>query len=110
VSEPEKSIPIEVNLRIPAVKQARMANGYPINSADVRFLCDLTFSALPKPGVVLQLETKNGPSLDCEVLRVDWSDAVDRFVVYCKYAKRSIPPDEYNALFDDPNWKMRPLL
>ena len=110
-SERDRLIPIEVNLRIPIVKQPRMdPNGYPINSADVRFLRNIEVAELPKPGVVLQLATKEGPSLDCEVYKVDWTDAIERFVVYCRYAKRSIPPDEYNALFNDPDWTMRPLL
>jgi hypothetical protein len=109
-NEREKTVRIEVNLRIPAVKQPRMANGYPINSADVRFIRSLDVPALPKPGVMLQLETKDGPRLECEVYRADWNDAIERFIVYCRYAKRSIPADEYNALFDDPDWEMRPLL
>jgi len=104
------SIQVEVNLRIPAVKEPRKKDGYPINSADVRFLRDIGVPALPKPGGVLQLETRGGPSLECEVHRVDWSEGKDRFIVYCTYAKRSIPADEYNALFDDPDWTMRPLL
>lgn len=104
-------IQIEVNLRIPVVKEPRKnSDGYPINSADVRFLRDLSVAALPKPGGVLHLETRDGPSLECEVHRLDWSEGKDRFIVSCKYAKRSIPVEEYNALLDDPDWTMRPLL
>jgi hypothetical protein len=106
-----RTIQIELNLRIPVVKEPRKnADGYPINSADVRFLRDMDLPELPKPGGILQLHTKDGPSLECEVQRVDWSEGKDRFVVSCKYAKRSIPPLEYNALFDDPGWIMKPLL
>src|SRR5436305_10601240 len=109
-SERDKSIPIEVNLRIPAVKQPKMdPNGYPINSADVRFIRTIDVPALPKPGTVLQLAT-GGTHLECEVLRADWSDPIERFVVYCKYAKRSMPPEEYDALLNDADWTMRPLL
>ena len=106
-----QEIHVEVNLRIPAVKQPRMdASGYPINSANVRFTRDVELPSVPKPGEVLQLETTDGTFLACEVLRADWSDAKDRFIVYCTYANRSIPPQAYNALLDAPDWKMRPLL
>ena len=104
-------IDVEVNLRIPVVKEpAKDANGYPINSADVRFIRNVRVPALPKPGVLLTLETRDGTSLECEVHRVDWSEGKERFIVYCKYSKRSIPPAEYNALISDPDWEMRPLL
>ena len=104
-------IQIEVNLRIPVVKEPRKnADGYPINSADVRFLRGIDVPALPKPGDILPVATRGGPSLDCEVQRLDWSESKERFIVSCKYAKRSIPADEYNALFDDPDWTMKPLL
>jgi hypothetical protein len=104
-------IDVEINLRIPAVKEpAKDPNGYPINSADVRFIRDISVEAIPKPGVMLTLATKDGLSLECEVHRADWSEGKQRFVVYCKYSKRSIPPSEYHALLSDPDWAMRPLL
>ena len=104
-------IHIEVNLRIPRVKVPRKdANGYSINSAEVRFIRVVDVPALPQPGGVLHLETTAGMSLECDVHRADWNEGKDCFVVYCKYSKRSIPPEEYNALLDDPDWKMRPLL
>ena len=89
---------------------AKNADGYPINSADVRFIREVTVPALPTPGMQLSLDTSGGLSLQCEVLRADWSESKDRFIVYCQYAKRSIPDDEYHALLHDPNWLMRPLL
>ena len=83
------AIPVEINLRIPVVKEPRKnGQGYPINSADVRFLRDVDVAALPKPGGVLHLDTRDGPSLECEVQRVDWSEGKDRFIVSCKYARR----------------------
>ena len=104
-------IDVEINLRIPAVKEpAKDAGGYAISSADVRFIRDISVPALPTAGMVLHLETKDGPRLECEVHRADWSEPRERFIVYCRYAKRSIPDDEYKALLNDPNWLMRPLL
>ena len=106
-----RQIDVEINLRIPTVKTpAKDANGYPISSADVRFIRHITVPAVPKPGLMLQLATRTGVSLECEVHRADWNDAKERFIVYCKYAKRSIPPNEYDALLSDPDWKMQPLL
>ena len=105
------SIDVEVNLRIPAVKEpAKDDNGYPINSADVRFIRLVSVPALPKPGALLQLKTRDGTSIECEVNRADWSEGKELFIVYCKYSKRAIPADEYNALISDPDWEMRPLL
>jgi hypothetical protein len=104
-------IDVEVNLRIPTVKDpAKDDNGYPISSADVRFVRFASVPALPKPGARLNLETRDGTSIECEVHRSDWSESKERFIVYCKYAKRSMPADEYQALISDPDWEMRPLL
>jgi hypothetical protein len=102
---------VEVNLRIPAVKEpAKDDNGYPINSADVRFIRLVSVPALPKLGALLQLETRAGTSIESEVNRVDWSEGKALFIVYCKYSKRSIPADKYHALISDPDWEVRPLL
>jgi hypothetical protein len=102
---------IEVNLRIPSVKDpVKDANGYPIRSSDVRFIRVISVPALPKPGALLQFEMKNGASIECEVHRADWSEGKERFIVYCRYSKRSISPDQYHALVSDPDWEMRPLL
>jgi hypothetical protein len=105
------SMDVEMNLRIPAVKDpAKDANGYPINSADVRFIRLVNVAALPQPGALLHLETSDGTAIECEVNRADWSDSKEIFIVHCRYAKRSMPPDEYHALINDPAWEMRPLL
>jgi hypothetical protein len=104
-------IDVEVHLRIPAVKDpAKDDHGYPINSADVRFIRVTSVLALPQPGALLQLETRDGPCIECEVNRADWSEGAERFIVYCRYSKRSMPADEYHALISDPDWEMRPLL
>ena len=105
------SIDVEVNLRIPAVKEpAKDDHGYPINSADVRFIRMVSVPTLPKPDTLLRLETRAGSSIECTVNRADWSESKDLFIVYCTYSKRSILPDEYHALLGDPDWEMRPLL
>ena len=105
------SIDVEVNLRIPAVKEpAKDDRGYPINSADVRFIRVVSVPALPKPDALLQLEMRDGSSIECAVNRADWSESKELFIVYCTYSKKSILPAEYNTLLSDPDWEMRPLL
>ncbi len=102
---------VEVNLRIPRVKTpVKDANGYPIDNGSVRYIRRMTVPELPKPGAVVRLETSAGVILECEVLRTDWDDRHELFVVYGKYSQRSIPPEEYHALVNDPAWEMRPLL
>ena len=105
------SIDVEVNLRIPAVKEpAKDDHGYPINSADVRFIRMVSVPTLPKPDTLLRLETRAGSSIECTVNRADWSESKELFIVYCTYSKKSILRDEYLALLSDPDWEMRPLL
>src|SRR5207247_8828745 len=73
---------IEVNLRIPAVKEpVKDDNGYPINSADVRFIKVITVETLPKPPAVLLLGTRAGKALEAEVNKADWSESKERFIV-----------------------------
>ena len=105
------SVNVEINLRIPRVKEpAKGADGYPINNADVRFIHEATVPSLPQPGSAMRFDIVHGLSLECEVLRTDWSEQQDRFIVSCRYAKRGIPDVEYRALLDDPHWVMRPLV
>lgn len=102
---------VEINLRIPRVKTpVKDPNGYPIDNGAVRYIRQVTLAALPKPGATLILPTSAGLNLECEVVRADWNDAKAMFVVYGGYTKRSIPPEEYHALVEDPAWTMRPLL
>ena len=104
-------IEVEINLRIPRVKAPVLdANGYPIDNGSVRFIKLISVPELPKPGVSLELTTSAGHVFQGEVTKADWHDAKERFVVYCKYANRSIPADQCAALFNDSEWHMKPLL
>jgi hypothetical protein len=66
--------------------------------------------AIPQPGAVLQLSTSAGHEFACNVTRSEWNEARSLFVVSCKYANRSIPAEECEALFHDAEWKMKQLL
>ena len=102
---------VEVNLKIPRVKNPVLdEKGYPIDNGSVRFTKLIQVPALPKPGEKLQLSTSSGKTLVCEVTRSDWIDDREMFVLGCKYANRSMPADECAALFNDTDWRMKPLL
>jgi hypothetical protein len=102
---------VEVSLRIPNMKvRALDEHGYPIDNSAVRFKKLLTVPSLPKPGESLQLTTRAGKPFEARVTRSDWSEDRSLFVVSCQYANRSIQPDEYTALVNDPDWQMKPLI
>ena len=105
------SADVEVNLRIPRAKVPALdERGYPIDNGSVRFTKLINVPALPKPGVLLQLTTSLGNTFECEVTRANWHEEKERFVVYCKYSKRSIPADECAAFYNAADWTMKPLL
>jgi hypothetical protein len=104
------SKPIQIRLRIPQNSKAPLlVDGYPLDTGAVRFRKQLTVEAIPKAGEVLKVTA--GPlTLPITVVRADWSDAEEMFVVACQYGQRSISVDEQNALVDDPEWRMVPLI
>ena len=85
-------------------------HGYPIDHSAVRFRRVTVEPALPKPGDSLPLATASGKMLQSTVVRADWSEDKEMFVVECQYASRSIAPEDYDALVTDPEWRMTPLI
>jgi hypothetical protein len=105
------SIQVEVNLRIPNVKNPiKDSSGYPISSSDVRFIKSIEVSALPKPGESIELSTTHGFQFNAKIVRVNWHEDKASFVIACTFANRSIKPEEYMSLIQDPDWIMKPLL
>jgi len=103
-------IEVEINLRIPAIKAPlKDGTGWPINNADVRFTKRIEAPALPKPGDVVEFSTQPDYKFQARVVRADWHEEKELFVVSCRYAKQSIPRPEYLALMSDPEWTMKPL-
>jgi hypothetical protein len=102
---------IEVRLRVPQNRKAplRDDSGYPLDTANVRFRKVMEVAAIPKAGESIDLVAE-GQTLRATVVRTDWSDADDRFVVACQYAQRSISVEEQNALVADPAWSLVPLI
>jgi hypothetical protein len=105
------SKPIDVRLRIPKNSKAPLLDdaGYPLDLASVRFRKIMTVPAIPKAGEPIALHA-GGAELPATVVRADWSDAEEKFIVACQYARRSITVEEHNALVADPEWSMVPLL
>jgi hypothetical protein len=102
---------VEINLKIPRVKTPVLdEKGYPIDNGSVRFTKLIQVPALPKPGASLQLTTSSGLMLPCEVTRADWHEERALFVLSCKYANRSMPAEACAALFNDAEWRVKPLL
>lgn len=85
-------------------------NGYPIDHASVRFRKVIHVPAIPKPADTLQLTTRSGRTLPANVVRADWSEDRELFVLSCQYANRSISAEEYAALAEDPEWELKPLI
>jgi len=102
---------VEMNLRIPSVKDPlKDASGWPINNGDIRFLKRITVETLPKPGDLVDLTTRPDYKFQATVVRADWHEEKELFVVACKYAKTSIPRPEYLAIMEDSEWTRKPLL
>jgi hypothetical protein len=102
---------VEVSLRIPNPKVRPLdENGYPIDHSGIRFKALVTVPAIPKPGESLPLLMASGRTIESKVVRADWNEDKGLFVVSCQYANRSIPPDEYAELANDPVWEAKPLI
>ena len=103
---------VEVSLRVPNMKVRVLdENGYPIDHSAVRFRKVLTVpGGVPKPNDPMPLETRSGRTIESRVVQSDWHEGRNLFVVSCQYANRSITPDEYGALRDDPDWELKSLI
>jgi hypothetical protein len=105
-------IDVEINLRIPRLT-IRSANAPDkvIDNSIVRFTRLAQVPSIPKAGDPLQLAARvEGNALDCVVTRADWSEEKERFIVSCNYSKKSIAAADYEALVNDAEWTMKPLL
>jgi hypothetical protein len=105
------SIEVEVNMRIPGLTlRAPNEADKVINNSYVRFTKLIHVPAIPKAGDPLTLTTSTGQTFESTVTRSDWSEDRSLFIVSCNYAKRSISADEYGALVNDAEWKMKQLI
>jgi hypothetical protein len=103
---------VEISLRIPSLRLHREGKEdmETVANSDVRFSKQIELGAIPKPGEVLTMSVSSGGTFECDVVRSDWRDDKNMFVIACRYSKRSISPAEYQALMDASDWQVRPLL
>src|SRR5437868_3358567 len=103
-------IEVEVNLKIPSLTIRSATNAETrIDNGSVRFIKRVAVDAIPKPGDRLTLSTRRTPAFECTVTRSDWSEEKNVFIVSCSYARRSITPEEHDALLTDPEWSSKQL-
>ena len=103
---------VEISLRIPSLRVRKEGTDVAetIANGDVRFSTQLDVESVPKPGTILSLPVGSSDPFECEVVRSDWHDDKNRFVVACRYAKRSISHADYQALMNAPGWEVRTLI
>jgi len=102
---------VEVSLRVPNMKvRALDENGYPIDHAQVRFKKLIQVPAIPKPEETIELTTRTGRPFQAKVVRADWHEERELFVVSCQYGNRTISQEEYAAIANDPDWQLKPLI
>jgi hypothetical protein len=103
---------VEISLRIPSLRVRREGKEdlETISNGDIRFSKQVTFEAIPKPGDVLTMVVSSGATFECEVVRTDWHQDKNLFVIASRYSRRSISPADYQALIDSSDWQVRALL
>ena len=101
---------IELNLRIPNMKvRTKDEHGYPIDHSTIRFKKVIEVPTIPAQGAAMPISASD-KTLQATVVRADWSEHLNMFVVSCQYANRSITPEDHAALIGDPEWRMTPLI
>ena len=100
---------VAINLRLPDITVPTSTPPRRIVNREVRFWRVVEVAALPKVGETLALST-GSLVLSARVIQVNWHDDKNTFVVACQFARRSMNPEEYDALCRDPEWTSRPLL
>ena len=102
----------EISLRVPSLRVKREGKDTPetISNSDVRFVKRIEVEKIPKADTVLVMEVASHPSFECVVVRSDWHEDKNLFVIACQYRNRSIALADYQALLDAPDWQLRPLI
>ena len=101
----------EVRLRVPNMKdRVKNADGYPIDHGEMRFRKIIEVPGIPHAADLLELTTRSGCVLHASIVRVDLDEPRQLFVLSCQYSERTITPDVYAALANDPDWHLKHLL
>jgi len=102
---------VEISLRVPNMKvRALDKSGQSIDHASMRFKKMVTLPAMPKQGDTLQLTTSTGRTFSASVVRADWHEERELFVLSCQFGNRGITAEEYSDLVSDPEWALKPLV
>ena len=103
---------VEISLRVPSLRVKREGKETPetISNSDVRFIKRIEVDSIPKVGTVLTMEIASHGTFESVVVRSDWHETKNLFVVACQFRNRSIAPADYQALLDAPDWQLRPLI
>ena len=103
---------VEISLRIPSLRVKNEGTGVAetITNSDVRFSTQMDLPSVPKPGAILEMTAGSAAPFECEVVRSDWRDDKNMFVVAVRYGKRSVSPDTYRAISNSADWSTTSLL
>jgi hypothetical protein len=91
-------------------ESAKDASGYPIDHADLRFRKIIEIPNRPREGDALTLDTASGLTVPATIVRVEIDESRELFVVACRFGRRAITREEYDALASDPAWELKHLL
>jgi hypothetical protein len=103
---------VEVRLKIPSLRARREGTDSPskVANADVRFIKHVALEAIPQAGDLLTMTIGSAAAFQCEVVRSEWHDDRNMFVIACRYAKRTISEAEYRGLMNAPDWHVTAIL
>ena len=82
-----------------------------IDNSTLRFHKLMEVATIPKPGDVLQLAA--GPDqlhFECTVVRSDWDEHENMFVVSCSYLKSPMREADYWAIAEGSDWTSKSLI
>ena len=97
---------VEIKLRVPSLRLERaQRDAATIANDDVRFIKHVELEAIPQPGDVLTMTIESsGATFQCEVVRSDWHEDKNMFVIACRYARRTISEADYLRLMSAGDW------
>ena len=103
---------VEINLRLPSLRIKGQAGeeARTVVNSDVRFTKDVELQTIPKPGDILTMSADAAMEFPCEVVQANWDDGKNRFVVACRYARRSVSAEDYHIIANARDWATKPLL
>jgi hypothetical protein len=103
---------VEVRLKIPSLRAQREGTDSPskIANDDVRFVKQVSLEGIPQAGDVLTMTIGSAATFQCQVVRSEWHDDRNMFVIACRYAKRTISEAEYRGLMEAPDWRVSAIL